>query len=113
MPQITKTGDHVEVRRAGFPVDINTGPAPLGYEAATGIPGCAGDCSQGRRACEHPDVCSGQKAVHSELSAAWRDSAHGPLERMHRQQEPLAWLAAGLAIVAALALLAHYVAGMQ
>lgn len=51
----------------------------------------------------------GYESAQSELSAAWRESDHGPLEQMHRDVEPAAWFAAGvilISIVAAVSLVA-------
>ena len=48
---MTRSGDEVLIKRSGFPVDIETEPAPLQAQ-------CRGDsCWQGRRECSHPHLC--------------------------------------------------------
>lgn len=60
----------------------------------------------------NPNECSREffeAAAQHEMSAAWRESDHGPLEQMHRDVEPAAWFAAGvilISIVAAVSLVA-------
>lgn len=96
--QMTKNGDAVDVRRAGFPVDIVTGPAPLGYESAGELACGSLECNQGRG-----EVCYSGCII--EESSDFADLLNEANEEEARQLEPWAWLTAGVFIAAIVAAL--------
>jgi hypothetical protein len=83
----------------------DTGPVPLGYEAACG----ALECRQGRGdVCKAGCIAAAKRVAQEEMSSAWSDSSHAALERTRSTQEPFAWLAA-VTILGAVALVAHLI----
>lgn len=61
---MTRAGDEVLIKRSGFPVDIETEPAPLQAQ-------CRGEsCGQGRRECSHPHLCLTDESLDRVTGAA-------------------------------------------